>query len=235
VRVEGDVLENARAAYKKAKHRLMTIEDADSRVDLRRSLTDAIAATASRYTAPAVPKSFWVNCGFSGLAKWQQLLTDRKDKKGWPALFADGPRAYAGLQRAYESIECQGAPGAGRAFYAMFLDEAASTLDRPSLRSAAAAYRDAGAAWSALANIIAGAPDDALRAGCVGADRRLELADTSGPGASKDSAELWRRRASLAKECRLAKDAALSLYAEMAAVLGKVIDAERAAVEAMRT
>jgi hypothetical protein len=234
VPVEREVLADARAAYRKAKNRLATLEKADRRVDARRSIAAAIAATAKRYTEPAVPRSFWSNCGFNGLAKWRQMLIDRKDKKSWPVLFTEGARAYAGLQRAYESIECHAAPGAGRAFYAEFLDSAATILERPTLASAAAAYRTAAAEWSSMAGLIAGAPDKALRAACAVADRRLELGDGTDAAAAKDSVERWTRRLELAQECRLSKDDAMSLYSEMAGVLGKILEAERTAVEAMR-
>jgi hypothetical protein len=234
VPVESDVLANARAAYRKAKNRLVTVKGANPRVDSRRSITAAIAATAKRYTEPAVPKSFWTNCGFSGLVKWRQMLTDRKDRKSWPTVFPDGARAYAGLQRAYESIECHAAPGAGRAFYAEFLESAASILARPALASAASAYHTAGAEWSSLAGLIASAPDKALREACVAADRRLELGDGTEAVVTKNSVERWARRIELAQECRLSKDDALGLYGEMAAVLERIIEAERTAVAALQ-
>jgi Domain of unknown function (DUF4872)/Butirosin biosynthesis protein H, N-terminal len=231
-RVDAGVLADARAAYKAARSRLITVDGAEPGADARQSMIDAIADTALRYVEPAVPKSFWSNCGFSGLSKWRSLLTDRKDKKGWPTIFADGARACAGLQRAYDAIECQVAPGAGRGFYAAFLDQAATTLDRPALAAAAVAYRDAGAAWSKMAALIAGAPDAALRDSCVLADRRLELGDDAA-SAPKESAALWSRRLKLADACRLSASQALEIYAGMSQLLGAIIDAERAAVEAM--
>ncbi len=177
IAVDADTLAAARAAYRQAKNRLIAIEGIDPDADTRRSMTRAIADTALRYVEPAVPKSFWVNCGWSGFEKWRAMLTDRKDKKAWPTVFAEGPRAYAGLQRAYESIECQLAPGAGRGLYAQFLDEAATALDRPRLSQAAEAYRRAGVAWAAIANLIASVPDKALREACAITDRRLSLGD----------------------------------------------------------
>ena len=235
LKVDGDLLAGARAAYRQAKNRLMTIDGGEPRADLRRTMADAIASTARRYTEPAVPKSFRVNCGFSGLTKWQRMLTDRQDKKGWPAVFAEGPRAYAGLQRAYEWIACTAAPGAGRAFYAEFLDVAASTLKRPALVSAASAYREAATGWSDLASLIANAPDKALRDACLAADRLLELRDARGPDALADSAEAWSRGQALGKECRLSREAALGLYRDMAAIVGRILEAEQAAVAAMQT
>jgi hypothetical protein len=230
VRVEGAVLAKARAAYRKAKHRLTTIDGPDARADARRLMADAIADTAKRYVEPAVPKSFWVNCGFAGLRKWKQMLTDPWDRKGWPTLFAEGPRAYAGLQRAYETIECHGTPGAGRAFYAEFLDEAASLLGRPPLAAAATAYRESARAWSRIASLIASSPDKAIRDACTISDRRLELGDASGAGLPNDSVELWSRRVKLGNECRLAKKDALAIYGEIADALGAIIASEEEAV-----
>ena len=233
VAVDSDVLASARHAYRKARNRLTTIEEVDPRAEPHRAIAAAIATTAKRYTEPAVPKSFWVNCGFSGLAKWRQMLTDRKDKKSWSVVFAEGARAHAGLQRTYESIECHAAPGAGRAFYAEFLESAASILSRPALASAASAYRTAAAEWSAMAAVVANAPDKALRTACNAADRRLEAGDDT--DAAKDAVEPWGRRVELAKECRISKSDAAGIYAEMADALGRIIEAERTAVEALRT
>jgi hypothetical protein len=226
-----EVLARARAAYRQARNRLITLKSTGG-VDLRRAASDAIADTARRYEEPAVPKSFWVNCGWRGLAKWQAMLVDRKNKSGWPNLFADGPKAYAGLQRAYESIACQQAPGAGRDFYATFLDEAATMLGRPALKRAAAEYRRAGAAWDAIAGLIAGLPDKAIRDACSIADRRLALGDAAGQQA-KDSADLWARRLKLGADCRLSSSDALDVYERMSALVGDIIVAERAAVAAM--
>ena len=48
------------------------------------------------------------------------------------------------------------------------------------------------------------------------------------------AADLWSRRKALAAECRLSKDDALAIYAEMAALVGQIIEAEREAVSALQ-
>ena len=225
-------LEKARARYRQAKNRLITVEGPQPKYDAKQAIRDAVADTARSYVEPAVPKSFWVNCGFAGIDKWRQMLTDRKDKKGWPTVFADGERAFAGLQRAYEWIEyAMTPPAAGRAFYADFLDEAAAGLDQSSLKQAATAYRAAGEQWTQVARLIAGCDDPAVRQSCEIADRRLELQDTYDESSTSESAELWRKRHKLGGECKLTKDAALSLYAKMAEVVGRISDGERSAVQ----
>lgn len=66
------------------------------------------------------------------MEKWQRLLTDSRDEKGWPKVFAAGADAYAGLRRAYDCIQHDyAAPDAGRPLYAAFLDEAAALTGRP--------------------------------------------------------------------------------------------------------
>jgi hypothetical protein len=236
IAVDADTLASARAAYRQAKNRLVTIDGPDPATDGRKAMSAAIADTALRYVEPAVPKSFWVNCGWSGLEKWRSMLTDRKDRKAWPAVFADGARACAGLQRAYESIECQLAPGAGRTMYGEFLDDAAVTLKRPGLSRAADAFRRAAGSWTAIASLIASAPDKAVRAACAMTDRRLAMGDEDGDGgASRETAaDVWARRKALAAECRLSKDDALSIYAEMAELVARIIAAEREAVSALQ-
>jgi hypothetical protein len=236
IAVDADTLAAARAAYRQAKNRLITIDGPAPHADARTAMSAAIADTALRYVEPAVPKSFWVNCGWSGLEKWRTMLTDRKDKKAWPAVFAERDRAHAGLQRAYESIECQLAPGAGRTMYAEFLDEAAVTLKRPRLSEAAAAFRRAAGAWTAITTLIAAAPDKAVRDACAVTERRLAMGDgeASGGASRETPAELWSRRKALAAECRLSKDDALAIYAEIAGRVGQIIEAEREAVSALQ-
>jgi hypothetical protein len=231
IRFGGDLLGKARARYRPAKNRLITIDGPQPRYDPKQAIRDAIADTARSYVEPAVPKSFWVNCGFSGIDKWRTMLTDRKDKKGWPTVFAETALAYAGLHRAYDCIEHQfTAPAGGRPFYADFLDEAAAALERPILGEAAAAYRAAGELWAQVSSLVAACPDPAVRQACEIADRRLELGDAHGV-VSRESAELWQKRHRLAAECELTRDAALALYGRMADIVGRIGVAERSGVE----
>ena len=231
VRMSADALEKARAASKQGKNRLITVEGVDPKHDARKALQGAIADTARTYVKPAVPKSFWVNCGFAGLEKWQRMLVDVKDKKAWPTLFAEKHRAFAGLVRAYECIEHEAtAPAGGRAFYADFLDEAAGILDRPSLKRAAAKYREAGGAWAEISSMIAACGDTAVREACELTDRRLELKDADGEQALTECEAMLGRQQTLGPECRITAPAALALYATMAEVVGRIAHIEKEAV-----
>ena len=233
IRLSGKQLADSRAAYRKAKNRLVVIDKpvkAPSAAQTRATIAEAIADTARRYVDPAVPKSFAVNCGFSGLAKWRDELTDPKGKRGWPTMFGEGARAYAALYRAYEDIECRSTAG-GRAFYAEFLDEAAELLGQDRLRRAAAAYREAGNLWGGIAEAIATCPDEAVRQACDIADRRVELNDALVDATCAESADLWQTRHKLAERCKLSRDAALALYKKMASQVDGILQAERAAVD----
>jgi hypothetical protein len=233
IRLSAKQLGDARAAYRKAKNRLVAIDKpakAPSSAKASAAIASAIADTALRYVDPAVPKSFAVNCGFSGLAKWRDELTDRKSKRGWPSMFAEGPRAYAALSRAYEDIECHSTAG-GRAFYADFLDEAAGLFGHDHLRRAAATYREAGTLWSRIADAIANCPDDTIREGCAIADRRVELNDALNKGTCAEAAALWQQRHTLGQRCTLGHEAAVSLYQEVAGLVDGILRTERHAVD----
>jgi hypothetical protein len=233
-RINAAQLAKARAAYRQARNRLVTFDGPAPRHDATRALRAAIADTARRYVEPAVPKSFWSNCGFAGLEKWRQMLGDAKDKRGWPTIFAEGARACAGLQRLHESIECHSAPQAGRGLYADFLDDSARMLDSPRLAQAAATYREAGALWTAIADLVAHCDDRTVRKVCTAADRRLEDDDTGGDAAARSCADRVRELQTIAAGCQLTTDAARGLYAEIAALVRRIEDAERAAVDHMK-
>lgn len=233
-RLAADDLATRRAASKQLKHRLVTISGPDQDADARAHLRAALADTAKSYVEPAVPKSFWVNCGFAGLDKWRRLLTDDKDKKAWPAIFPEGPRACAGLVRTYDWIACLVAPGAGRPLYADFLDVASPLLDEPSLAHAAAGFREAGQRWSRLATFIATIDDASVRRSCEAAEQALADLDIEGDcRISSDPMEAMRSKQASYAECRLTKDDARSIYREMADHLGGILEAERTAVAAM--
>jgi hypothetical protein len=233
-RLPSGTLARLRGGYKTTKNRLVRVDGSDPSADALATLRHAIAETATSYVDPPVPKSFQVNCGFAGLEKWQRMLTDRKDKKAWPTLFAEGPRAFAALKRTYEWVACFVAPGAGRPLYAEFLDDAAQALGQPALRTSASAYRDAGQRWSALAGFIATLDDAAVRRACEGAERAVEALDSDGDcRAVEDPMELMRKQQTAGSDCALTKEAALAIYAEMAAQIGAIVKAERAAVAEM--
>ena len=154
--VTGERLAAARARVVSYKHRLITIDPALVDLDgdrLRTAVEDGLrlqvehlSATSSSFSLPA-----W--------RKWARMITDTRNAKGWPHVFADG-RGIASMRA---SIYTDASAGANlRGLYADFLDEAADLLARPGLRQPAHAWREAAAAWDVIVD-TALPPGDELR------------------------------------------------------------------------
>ena len=135
----------ARARVGSYKHRLIEIDpelveiDADRlRAAVEEGLRLQVEHLSSRSDSFSLPA--W--------AKWARMLTGR-GAKAWPQVFADG----RGLASATASIYTAAGRGAHlRGLYAAFLDEAATLLGRD-LQSAAAAWREAAAAWERVVDV----------------------------------------------------------------------------------
>jgi hypothetical protein len=154
--VTADRLAEARARVGSYKHRLIAIDP--ERIDLDeerlhaavleglRLQVEHLSATSTSFSLPA-----W--------RKWARMLTDTRNAKGWPAVFADG----RGIASARASIYTGAAAGAHlRGLYADFLEEAAALVSRPSLLEAATSWRAAATAWEQIVD-AALPPGDDLR------------------------------------------------------------------------
>lgn len=86
------------------------------------------------------------------ILKWAKMMTDKKNKKGWPVLFANPRGLYGLLQSVFEGIEFDGTGGGGlRGLFADFLVEAAPLVNRPVLIELADRYRGLAERWTAVA------------------------------------------------------------------------------------
>jgi hypothetical protein len=105
--------------------------------------------------------------------KWARMMTDERNAKAWPRVFADGQGLFGALLGMVEAVDANVSPWGGhlRDLYATTLDEAAVALDRPALADAADAWRRAADAWDELA-------DSAVPSDLDGADRAVEAAET---------------------------------------------------------
>ena len=101
-------------------------------------------------TSPRASDSF----GLPAWRKWARMLTDTRNAKAWPNVFADERGLAGALLSTYQGIEPVGCYGGHlRGLYADFLDEAAALLDAPRLAEAATAYRELAERWHALAEL----------------------------------------------------------------------------------
>lgn len=144
-RVGADVFAEARARIASSKHRLLVVEGSPVDLDLAAAITEGIASCAEHLRSDS--ESF----SLPAIRKWARLMTDPKNKKGWPVLFADRRGLYSTLISLFEAIELQGAPGGLRGLYSDFLLEAAGAVHNPRLKEPAERYAALARQWGALA------------------------------------------------------------------------------------
>ena len=167
--IEAELLVEARAKVPSFKNRIMVVEPRDP-FDLgdaiRDGLQDCVEYLGASSTSFALP----------AIRKWSRMMTDVKNKKGWPTVFKGGRGLYGTLRTVYEAIEHLGTGGGGlRGMYADFLVEAASVIDIKSLRTTAELYRALHKRWQTLAQ--ASLPDhiDVFKTTKEMLDRRAEI------------------------------------------------------------
>jgi hypothetical protein len=147
--VDVDSFANARARIGSYKNRLLLLDADKTQVDLPAAIMAGIEdcvdymSSGSQTFAPPVYR------------KWARLMTDSKNKKGWPVVFKDKTGLYSTLRSMHEGIKLFGTKGGGlRLLYADFLNEAAAVLPNPTLGEAAAQYTALGQQWNHFADSV---------------------------------------------------------------------------------
>ena len=151
--IPAPTLADARARIGSDKHRLLAVRLPEGPIDLAEAIRAGIAdcvehlgRTSESFALPVI-------------TRWARLMTDRKNKKGWPVVFKERIGLYSTLRSIYEAIELDGtAGGALRSLYADFLEEAAPVVGNARLAGVADCYRAAALAWTDLAR--AALPED---------------------------------------------------------------------------
>lgn len=143
--VPADVFAGARARIGSYKNRLLVVEGAAAKIDLEAAIAQGIAFCAEHLSSNS--ESF----SLPAIRKWAKLMTDQKNKKGWPVVFKDRRGLYSTLTSLFEAIELQGAPGGLRGMYSDFLLEAAKVVNNPRLKEPAERYTALANQWYALA------------------------------------------------------------------------------------
>ncbi len=225
--VSYDVLHRARARVASYRNKLVAVEAVtapEKLVDLVRDgvreCAGHLGGTSASFALPA-----W--------QKWAKLLTDRRNAKGWPTVFADGRGLATALLTVWDEVEPVGMSGGHlRDLYADFLGEAAPLLGERAAQ-AAEAFREAGRRWHAFAEaaLPADVPEYArLRDLVAAVAEGVALGDDGAAGRAEAAAELWQRRAELDRKPPVAPDLGV-----LAARLRAVHAAEAEAVEVLRT
>jgi hypothetical protein len=224
----------ARAAYRKGRHRMLTVS-AGSRLDPAEIALESIRGTVRGFRESPV-KGFAPNFGIAGLERWARLVGDRKDPKGWPRLLADGEAFASVMAQLYNGIELEHTPpGGGRPFYARFLAWAAAITERPALGEVAARYRELGTAWSGLADVALD-PSDAARLRLrESLESRLRLVDELGADAAGPARVAWETRLELQRGCTIGEEDRMAILDDLAGRAAAIAAGEREALAALES
>ena len=237
IRVDRVDFDEARAAYRQAKHRMVLGRDGliTTRPDWERLLEEAVVASAAGFDTPPVPQ-FKSNVGIVGLTKWQDLLTS-STKKGWATVFGSDRRAAIGLTRLYDCVNhAYTAPDAGRPLFADFLGEAVAVTGQAAWKESAELWAESGRAWRSLSELVVAAHPDLERYGQL-SDERADVLDTA-DGATADMiepmAELAAEQRDVVESFSFGSEQAADLHHKMADVVGTIIDLESEALDLLR-
>lgn len=166
-------------------------------------------------------------------------MTDARNAKGWPRVFADGAGLVGALMSVWEGVSQNGMTGGHlRDLYTDFLDEAAHLLGAD-FGAARAALRESARRWIHLGDIAADADDpDFARLRGLTATIREALASAGDDGrneAARAAAELWQRRRTLDAHCPLDGQRRAAVFARMGETLLAIYELETGAVADLAT
>jgi len=156
VTMSWDEVIEARWTHAKKYGGLYLFEPPAEAPDVRSALVQAIGRTADCLLEPGRGNSFDSSFGAPGIRRWARLLTDARDRKGWPKLFPEPEPLRDALDSVTRGLGGPGASGnASRRLYAAFLDQAAVLVEWPDLAAVADAYRDLGDRWAEVVQLAA--------------------------------------------------------------------------------
>jgi len=229
-----DALAAARARVGSYKHRLLVLDAPAAELDLER-----LRAAVRQGLAEQVDHLGRRSDSFSlpAFHKWARLLTDTRNPKAWPRVFADRAGLFDACVSVYENLEPAGSGGGNlRGLYARFLDEAAGLLDAPALGQAAAAYRGAAARWHEVAEEALPSGQEPFAEARRLTDelqRQVERGDTGAKDAAAVAGRLWTLRERWRHEFPGDDDQVDVLLTGLATRITAACDAEEAALAAL--
>ena len=168
--------------------------------------------------------------------KWSRLMTDERNAKAWPRVFADGAGLFDALLAVLENVDGQVGPSGGhlRELFAASLDEAAVSLDNDRLGDAARVWRDIADQWEELAD-AAVPPDLDGAAEAVEAVETLHDAVMEGESgrvrASEAAATAWAIRGRYADASPLPAERIAEILDDLGNRIGAIYRAEVDALE----
>jgi Butirosin biosynthesis protein H, N-terminal/Domain of unknown function (DUF4872) len=232
-RVSPTVIAAARGRIGSFKHRIVGLRTTPGpipaerlRAAMRTGLEDQVDHLRSSSDSFSLPA--W--------RKWSRLMTDQRNAKAWPRVFADGRGLFGALSALHERVDGQVGPSGGhlRELYAESLDEAAVALDNPALGDAARAWRGVADRWEELAD-AAVPPDLDGAAEAVEAVETLREAVMAGEGGrsrvSAAAETAWAIRDRYADAFPLPGDRLAAILEDLGDRLGAIYQAEADALD----
>jgi hypothetical protein len=227
-----DALAAARARVGSYRQRLLVLDAPAAELDgdgLRAAVRDGLAEQVEHLGQRS--DSF----SLPAFRKWARLLTDTRNAKAWPKVFADRTGLFDACLSVYENLEPSGSDGGSlRGLYAEFLDEAAGLLEVPALGDAAAAYREAAARWHEVAEAALPAGSEPFAEARRLTDRlqaQVERGDAGRREAAEVAGRLWALRDRWRPEFPAGDLAVEELLATLADRVGAAHQAEVAALD----
>ncbi len=168
--------------------------------------------------------------------KWSRLMTDTRNAKAWPRVFAHGDGLFGALLSVVEGVDgTVGATGGHvRERYAEFLDEVTAAGFAP-MDEAARRWRDAADRWEDLADAAVPGDLDGLVDAIAAAEELHDavLAGEPGRRRAREAADrLWTIRDAHAAGSSISDDRMLELFTDLGDRLRGIYEAEVAALEA---
>lgn len=223
----------ARARIGSWKHRLIVPTPAPGPISpdrLRQGVHDGLAhqvdhlrSSSDSFSLPA-----W--------RKWSRLMTDTRNAKAWPRVFAGGDGLFGALLSIVEGVDgTVGATGGHlRERYAEFLDEVTAAGFAP-MDAAAVRWRDAADRWEDLADAAVPHDLDGLVDAVAAAEELHDAVMAGEPGRRRARAaadRLWAIRDEHAGGAAISESRMLELFADLGDRLRGIYDAEVAALDA---
>ncbi len=146
--IPAETLALSRAAITSQKNRILAFEPPYALDNLETAVVEAIQANTKYMLEPPIN-----NFGVKALSKWADLLTNARDKKGWPKIFPPGLHLYQALYNIFFYIESYQTFGGDvfRSMYGRFLEEAAIITGKTALKEIASEYYTLNKQWRAFA------------------------------------------------------------------------------------
>jgi hypothetical protein len=171
---------------------------------------------------------------------WARRMTDERNAKGWPRVFADGRGLVGALLSVWEGVEPVGMTGGNfRELFADSLDEAADLLQRPQLHDLSPDWRRIAQQWHDLAETALPAhhaPFGRLRDLTATIQESIIAEGDAGAEAAAAAAEeLWQLRAEAEKRSPFDVQSTSTLFAALGGQLAGLYEAERTAVTRLQT